>query len=356
MRVFPIVSRRRHVSIVASTTKLGIVHASFRRSISGIQNPLGQANTHWSRRSWRFGIGAVIGFSAVVLYESYTFDNNCSPLRPDAFTSYSLVSREAVSSSSSVFTLRPRAKELNVNVYEGAWEKGVWSVQVKQPQLQIARSYTPLPHVATAENNEPSDLHFFIRRDPKGEVSNYLHRLPIGAQIELRGPQLEFAIPSEVSEVLFLAGGTGIAPALQVVHTLLETRPSPTSKLPKIRILWANRRQEDALALPDNLPIPSTRAIDLASLKARYQTELSFGYFLDEQKTFITESVLAKCLSNGNQGDKSAGKKLVLVSGPDGFVNHYAGPKIWKGGSELQGPLGGVLRKLNLDDWEVWKL
>lgn len=356
MRVSPIVPKRRHVSIIASRPKLGIVHLSLRRSLSGTQKSPGQANTAWSRNLWRFGIGAIIGFSPVVLYTSYTSDDNCSPLQPDAFSFFTLVSREAVSPSSSVFTLRPRAKEPNVKVYEEAWKKGLWSVQIKQPQLQIARSYTPLPHVATAEDTEPSDLNFLIRRAFKGEVSNYLHRLPIGAQIELRGPHLEFAIPNDVSEVLFLAGGTGIAPALQIVHTLLKTRPSPTSKLPKIRILWANRRRDDALELPDTFPVPSTKAIDIASLKARYRAGLSIQYFLDDQKRFITEDVLVKCLSNGSLEDRSACKKLILVSGPDGFVNYYAGPKIWKGGSELQGPLGGVLEKLNLDGWVVWKL
>ena len=290
------------------------------------------------------------------LYKINASADNVQALRPDAFTPFTLISREPISSTSSLFTLRPKAAGQNARVYEEAWAKGVWSVQVKQPQLQIARSYTPLPCIDAAEATEPSDLKFLIRKDPKGEVSGYLHRLPIDAEIELRGPHLEYAIPDDVSEVLFLAGGTGIAPALQVVHTLLESRSSPTAKLPTIRIMWANRRQEDALDLPNSPLTSSAQAIEIPSLKAKHQAELSFQYFVDEDQTFIKEATLLSLLSNNRRKGEVAGKQLILVSGPDGFVNYYAGSKVWKGGSELQGPLGGVLKRLNLDGWEVWKL
>ena len=46
----------------------------------------------------------------------------------------------------------------------------------------------------------------------------------------------------------------------------------------------------------------------------------------------------------------------MFVSGPEGFVNAWAGPKEWRDGRELQGPLGGVLAKLDLKDWEIVKL
>jgi hypothetical protein len=33
-----------------------------------------------------------------------------------------------------------------------------------------------------------------------------------------------------------------------------------------------------------------------------------------------------------------------------------AGPKLWAQGQELQGPLKGVIRELDLKEWAVWKL
>jgi hypothetical protein len=56
------------------------------------------------------------------------------------------------------------------------------------------------------------------------------------------------------------------------------------------------------------------------------------------------------------------GKNLLLVSGPDGFITHYTGPKIWLGGSHTQGPVGGVARQVQerdpcfKDEWLVLKL
>ena len=329
---------------------------AIRRQISSTSTSAKRDPNKWSRSLWFSGAGGVTIFSLYGLYKINASADDVQPLRPDAFTPFKLVARETISSTSSVFTLRPKATGLNARIYEEAWAKGVWSVQVKQPQLQIARSYTPLPRVDTAEATEPSDLKFLIRKDPKGEVSGYLHRLPIGAQIDLRGPHLEYVIPDDVGEVLFLAGGTGIAPALQVVHTLLESRSLPTAKLPTIRILWANRRQEDALDLSLIPRISSAQVLEIPSLKFKHQAKLSFQYFVDEQQTFVTEDILMGLLSNRGRKSEVAGKKLILVSGPDGFVNYYAGPKVWKGGSELQGPLSGILKKLNLDGWEVWKL
>ena len=324
------------------------------------------------------------GYFGYSIYNYVHLNSKVAVLNPDGFTSFTLVAKEAVSSTSSVFTLRPRKDvEENRDVYSKMWHEGVWSVQVKQPQLQIARSYTPLLPMQRVPDVLHTDLQFLIRRDPQGEVSGYLHKLPIGAKVELRGPQPEYAIPSDVDEVLFLAGGTGIAPALQVVHTLAHLRPKTKKHTPVIRILWANRRQEDALGMPvnglgprhlswmaksDNLGVPynlnngSSLSNLLRALRKEYAGKLALHYFVDEQGSFINQSILKKHLSDSAIGEKkgledgSAGRKLILVSGPEGFVSHYAGPKMWQGGIERQGPLGGVLKKLDLSGWEVWKL
>jgi hypothetical protein len=84
-------------------------------------------------------------------------------------------------------------------------------------------------------------------------------------------------------------------------------------------------------------------------------------YFVDEEKSFIRPGhVLGHIQHNLRhshlaQGDEG-GQKLILVSGPDGFIEHWAGKKIWIRGHEAQGPLGGVLGQLDLKGWKVWKL
>ncbi|KAK3297048.1 uncharacterized protein B0H64DRAFT_391090 [Chaetomium fimeti] len=56
------------------------------------------------------------------------------------------------------------------------------------------------------------------------------------------------------------------------------------------------------------------------------------------------------------------GKNLLMISGPEGFVKHFTGAKVWGGGKEMQGPVKGVigdLKKQNRslgEDWLVLKM
>ena len=157
---------------------------------------------------------------------------------------YQLVAKDPVSSTASVFELEPQEKSLDFRKFKEAWQKGVWNVQFKQPELQIVRAYTPLPPKANEPQNRKDNLRFLIRRDPHGEVSSYLHRLPIGSKVELRGPNLEYELTPDVRQVVFFAGGTGIAPALQVANAMFKDGDSRGRTL---HILWANRKREDCI-------------------------------------------------------------------------------------------------------------
>lgn len=258
-----------------------------------------------------------------------------------------------------------------------------------QPELQIARSYTPLP---PAENAEPEELRLFVRKEPQGEVSSFLHRIFRGTLVHLRGPHIEYEVPEHVEEVLFLAGGTGIAPALQLAHILYNYRTSTSDSGPRLRILWANRHREDSYSKHEALPAkqvstdrwqsqqrdgagsnsdeanvppsqPQTALVaEVESLKTRYPGKVEVDYFVDEENSHITGGVLRQYLSNTNEASKQVfqghqtGKKLLLISGPEGFVDYYAGPKSMRGGKELQGPLGGALQQMYPQGWEIWKL
>ncbi|TVY85977.1 Cytochrome c mitochondrial import factor, partial [Lachnellula willkommii] len=306
---------------------------------------------------------------------------------PPRFTPFAVIAREYVSATSMVLTLRPRAGSGSIerecgdqDPYAEAWERGPWSVEAKQPELQIARAYTPLPPL---EGNGKRDLRFLIRREERGEVSRYLHALPLGAQVELRGPKTEAELPATVSDVVFLAGGTGIAPALQVVYTLLERRKG--GQMPRIRVVWANRKREDCIGgasstthhLPtlngssngnDNentTPGPGYIVRELQNLQRKYPGNLQVQYVVDEEGTALDQKRIAPLLGTP-QADASTVKyspvttridsKLLFVSGPEGFVEYLAGPKKWEGGKEGQGELGGVLRRMGIRDWKVWKL
>ncbi|KAK0659070.1 Flavohemoprotein [Lasiodiplodia hormozganensis] len=311
-----------------------------------------------------------------------------STLHPLRFAHYGIADKTPVSSTSSLFTLRARDAEATAQQdLQDVWARCVWSVEAKQPQLQIARAYTPLPPTslpssAETDGTDSTQFRFLIRRERGGEVSNYLHRLPPDATVELRGPHVEFEIPDDVSEVLFLAGGTGIAPALQVARAL-----QMRGREAKMRILWANRRREDCVGgrsdteatqgtagwrswlgwgrveqKADVEPVSGekgviVREIDALKQRASPDQRLAVDYFVDEEKTFIQPSHVARHLQEASKSrGKRRGSRLILISGPEGFLDYWAGRKIWAEQGEVQGPLRGALSKMDLEDWRVWKL
>jgi hypothetical protein len=80
---------------------------------------------------------------------------------------------------------------------------------------------------------------------------------------------------------------------------------------------------------------------------------LSVNYYVDEENSFPDPIEIEKRIQR-QQEEK--GSRLIIVSGPDGFIEHWAGKKLWANGREVQGPLGGQLGRMQLGEWKVVKL
>lgn len=311
-----------------------------------------------------------------------------------SFKTYTLVEKERVSSTASIFYLRPSNKSLDKDAFEDWLKHGIMNLELKQPQIQVVRAYTPLPSLGP-----DSTLRLLVRQEPQGEVSSWLHRLPIGTQLEMRGPNYEFAIPPDTKSIVFLAGGTGIAPALQAAHSLLQQPRAPErdeqtpSNGKQIHILWANRRREECVGgvsdlkptnapslasriwkvvtfqtsdtaaspsppdHPDSTSVQSDHSLivhDLEAFKSQYPGQVSVSYFVDEESTFISEASVRQTLqaisAAPSAATSSAPSTQILVSGPDGFIGALAGPKLWMEGRQVQGPVDGIVRKVLLEE------
>lgn len=297
--------------------------------------------------SWTRFIGTRVGAIAVgyTVGKVYYYYN---PKPDDSFISYELISRDPISSTLSIFTIRPKKDGTPANAEEirQSWKSAIWNLQFKQPQLQITRAYTPIP---LGQVEDTDHLQFLIRRDPRGEVSSYLHRLPPGAELQMRGPNIEFPIPHNVKNVIFIAGGTGIAPALQVAHAMFQSADvDPVESQQKhLHILWANRSNED---ITYNTTHPNSIVNHLNALLATHDRNVQVIYFTDENKEHITPAILSSSLERVGAGNNRAPTTMntdsetqIIISGPEGFISYLAGPKVWKDGKEQQGPLGGVL-------------
>lgn len=307
-------------------------------------------------------IGVAAATGAAAFAYSYTQSSSPKIFDPPRFTPFTITHREQVSSTSIILTLRPQ----NISKHEGGtdpyaswWQSGTWSVEVKQPQLQIARAYTPLPPREGDIQN--GDLRFLIRKERNGEVSGYLHALGVGEMVQMRGPRTELVLDNGLEEVLFLAGGTGIAPAMQVAHTLLEKRGEQASK-PSVRIIWANRKREDcvggATTTATAVVKPGQVVEQLMDMQRRHPDRLRVDYVVDDEKTFVDRKRLMQATQSGKVTavPQAEASKLLIISGPDGFITHLAGKKLWDGGQGGQGQLGGVIDAIGLKGWRVWKM
>lgn len=59
----------------------------------------------------------------------------------------------------------------------------VWSVFIKDDDIQVERPYTPLEGM-----DDQGNMKFWIKKYPKGEVGRWIHSKKVGEQIEIRGP------------------------------------------------------------------------------------------------------------------------------------------------------------------------
>lgn len=68
----------------------------------------------------------------------------------------------------------------------------IYSYYIKEPSIQVERAYTPLRMLARAD---PLRLDFLVKRYADGEMSRYLHRVRLGSDVSLRGPEATWHLP-----------------------------------------------------------------------------------------------------------------------------------------------------------------
>lgn len=353
--------------------------------------PNARDSSRSSSTSRNFLTGLSIGLGLVIGWQGYEIFKQRDP-----FAVYLLAAKESVSSTASIFHLEPKSKTHDLELYKDAWRKGIWNVHFKQPQLQIVRAYTPLPPIDESTGQEKGELRFLIRRDPHGEVSTYLHKLSLGAEIELRGPNLEYELTPEVRQIVFFAGGTGIAPALQIAHALFEGNKTEEARRDKkLHILWANRVREDCLggvsdpppdtALPPkptwsglfsgtksqpkrSPPSSQEKGVivkELEALKQKYPGQVTVEYYVNAEDTWIDEDAVFRALARFDDKIFSTSSAMpqeqrqILISGPPGFISYLAGPKEWRNGREEQGSVSRLVAHAlskHPHNVKVWKI
>lgn len=103
------------------------------------------------------------------------------PLSPSHFTPVQVVSSEKSDSLGQHKLIKLKlAKELTP---PSSTVAPVFSVYLKDSDIQVERAYTPLKGL-----DENGEMLFWVKRYEHGEVGRWFHRQKVGEQVEIRGP------------------------------------------------------------------------------------------------------------------------------------------------------------------------
>ncbi|KAI9593166.1 hypothetical protein BDF19DRAFT_387529 [Syncephalis fuscata] len=273
--------------------------------------------------------------------ERHTQQQLVDTLRPDEFCSLPLASVKPLTSDTYLFTFslaKPATTPLTP----------IWSVFLKDDTLQTARHYTPvyLPPPGT-----PIDkLQLAVRVYSDGQVSRFIANKNIGDRIEFIGPRLNSYKwqyqPNKYRHVLLMAGGTGVAPMVQLLqYAMIDTTDST-----QFTLIFAAKNEQDHLL-----------ADTLNELAQQYPNRLRIRYLAETLESIspsawtggigrITKTEIEKA-SIWQGGDLRA--SLAIVCGPPGMMEQVAG----RMRSEVDpGPVGGLLAQLGFETPQVIKL
>ncbi|KAI8053220.1 hypothetical protein BDF22DRAFT_620080, partial [Syncephalis plumigaleata] len=193
-------------------------------------------------------------------------------------------------------------------------------------------------------------LHLAIRVYADGQVSRFVASKRIGERIEFIGPRLNNYgwqyTANQHQHILMMAGGTGVAPMVQLLEYALMNDADTT----RFTLIFAARNERDHL-LSDTLDELARK--HSSRLRVRYLAETVSA---ESRTTWtggigrITESDIVD--ASVWQTDESRAS-LVIVCGPPGMMEQMAG----RMRSEVDpGLLGGLLAKIGYSTSQVIKL
>ncbi|KAI0033349.1 hypothetical protein K488DRAFT_47898 [Vararia minispora EC-137] len=284
------------------------------------------------------------------------------PLSPTYFTPLTVIASEPCGPSLKLLTLHVPLECLP-STDDPTFPLPIWSIYVKDDDIQVERPYTPLEGI-DADGN----IKLWVKKYQHGEVGRWLHTKKPEDQIEVRGPLITLPTHGkDWEEVVLISGGTGFSPFYQLLHHSLLQDLSP-DKQTRYTLIHCSRTQ-------DELP-PSQYLQPLLEYAERYPERLRLHLFVDDfpekprydlKRGKIGTQEIQDCIGlppGGRQswlrlpwspqGDfRRDGKILVAVCGPEPMIAAVAGPY---GRNYSQGSVGGALAQLGFKLEEIYKL
>lgn len=176
---------------------------------------------------------------------------------------------------------------------EFAYRPGQYlTLRVPHGQGVVARCYSLSSSPYTDTN-----LKITVKRVPGGPVSNWIcDNIRAGASLELMPPAGSFTPGSLDGDLLLLAGGSGITPAMSIIKSVLAAGRG------RLALVYANRDQHSIIF-----------AAELAALSEQYRDRLNVIHWLDSERGTPDPATLATLIS-------PYGGRESYVCGPAPFV------------------------------------
>lgn len=137
-----------------------------------------------------------------VLTDTSPGDDAPTTLVPTKWSPVSLVASEETSKDTRLLTLSvPR------HLIPSTSTRPIWSIYVKDDDIQVERPYTPLEGI-----DKDGNMRLWVKKYQKGEVGRWLHSKRPGECIEVRGPVqtwLHERRPDEWDEIIMVSGLVG---------------------------------------------------------------------------------------------------------------------------------------------------
>lgn len=264
-----------------------------------------------SRRLWRLRLLGAFLTSALALGYVSQMDRlrDLPALSETEYLPWRVVNIERVSPTTSIFTLQTDSTQPLAEL------PLITSISVKEPNANIQRPYTVL-------SSHGDSMQILVKRYDNGDLSRFIHsRAPAGI---LQVKQVLTEPLPQAKRYVFIVGGTGIAPVYQCLQKFDAMKGD---EKPDVEVLYASRSQDEVYL----------RA-QLDAFQTGSDGRVKVQYFVDDQGTQISTKNLKKYTS------ATTANQVILVCGPDGFVEYVAGEKPEVG----QGAVGGLLAKAGI--------
>lgn len=190
----------------------------------------------------------------------------------------------------------------------------------------ITRPYTPI-----STNAMVGKFQLLIKLYPGGQMSNYLHTLPLGQSVMFKHIEknVKLQYPFQTKHITMLVGGTGITPMIQALHAILGSAGDTT----KVSMIFGNKTQDDILGreLLDTWAANSKDGrFTVTHVLSNAQGDSSW----QGEKGFISRELIQKCTP------ASYANPLIMVCGPPAMYDALCGPRDVKDVTGILGQIG----------------